>query len=92
VFFNSVINPSADIAHGFNGTALKLKDEVEIHGIVISDGDPVVIQSAAGVIQTVPRNRIASRGGLGRSLMMSADQLGVQPQDLADIHAYLRTK
>ena len=92
VFFNSVINPSADIAHGFNGTALKLKDEVEIHGIVISDGDPVVVQSAAGVIQTVPRNRIASRGGLGRSLMMSADQLGVQPQDLADIHAYLRTK
>jgi putative membrane-bound dehydrogenase-like protein len=92
VFFNSVINPSADIAHGFNGTALKLKEDVEIHGIVISDGDPVVIQSAAGVIQTVPKNRIVKRGGLGRSLMMSADQLGLVPQDLADIQAYLRTK
>ena len=92
VFFNSVINPSADIAHGFNGTALKLKEDVEIHGIVISDGDPVVIQSAAGVIQTVPKNRIVTRGGLGRSLMMSADQLGLVPQDLADIQAYLRTK
>jgi len=92
VFFNSVINPSADIASGFNGTALKLKDDVEIHGIVISDGDPVVVQSAAGVIQMVPRNRILSRKGLGRSLMMSADQLGLVPQDLADIQAYLRTK
>jgi len=92
VFFNSVINPSADIASGFNGTGLKLKDDVEIHGIVISDGDPVVVQSAAGVIQMVPRNRILSRKGLGRSLMMSADQLGLVPQDLADIQAYLRTK
>ena len=92
VFFNSVINPSADIAHGFNGTELKLKDGTLIHGLVISDGDPVVIQSAAGVIQTVPRNRIAGRGGLGRSLMLSADQLGLKPQDLADIHAFLRTR
>jgi putative heme-binding domain-containing protein len=92
VFFNSVINPSADIASGFNGTMIKAKDDVEIHGLVISDGDPVVIQSAAGVIQTVPKNRITERKGLGRSLMMSADQLGVTAQDLADIQAYLRTK
>jgi putative membrane-bound dehydrogenase-like protein len=92
VFFNSVINPSADIASGFNGTMIKAKDDVEIHGLVISDGDPVVVQSAAGVIQTVPKNRITERKGLGRSLMMSADQLGVTAQDLADIQAYLRTK
>ena len=38
------------------------------------------------------RNRIAERKGLGRSLMMSADQLGLKAQDLADIHAFLKTR
>lgn len=92
VFFNSVINPSADIASGFNGTLLKAKDGTEIHGVVVSEGDPVVIQSAAGVVQSVPKNRIAERKGLGRSLMMSADQLGLKAQDLADLHAFLKTR
>jgi putative heme-binding domain-containing protein len=92
VFFNSVINPSADIASGFNGTELKVKDGTEIHGVVISEGDPIVIQSAAGLVQSVPKNRIAERKGLGRSLMMSADQLGLKAQDLADLQAFLKTQ
>jgi putative heme-binding domain-containing protein len=92
VFFNSVINPSADIASGFNGTMLKTKDGTEIHGVVISEGDPVVIQSAAGLVQSVPKNRIAERKGLSRSLMMSADQLGLKAQELADLQAFLKTQ
>ncbi|MFM8880346.1 MAG: c-type cytochrome, partial [Verrucomicrobiota bacterium] len=92
VFFNSVINPSADIASGFGGTVVKTKDGTEIHGVVVSEGDPIVIQSAAGLVQSVPRNRITERKGLGRSLMMSADQLGLKAQDLADIHAFLKTR
>jgi putative heme-binding domain-containing protein len=92
VFFNSVINPSADIASGFSGTLLKAKDGTEIHGVVVSEGDPVVIQSAAGLVQSVPKNRIAERKGLGRSLMMSADQLGLKAQDLADLHAFLKNQ
>ena len=92
VFLNSVINPSADIAQGFNGTQLKLKSGDEIHGLVLSEGDPLIVQSAGGLTQTVPRNRIAERNGLGRSLMLSADQLGLTPQDLADLNAWLKTK
>ena len=41
---------------------------------------------------TGPRNRIAERKGLNRSLMLSADQLGLTPQDLADLNAWLKTK
>jgi putative membrane-bound dehydrogenase-like protein len=92
VFLNSVINPSADIAQGFNGTQIKLKSGDEIHGLVLSEGDPLIVQSAGGLTQTVPRNRIAERKGLGRSLMLSADQLGLTPQDLADLNAWLKTK
>ena len=92
VLLNSVINPSADIASGFNGTELKTKDGLTLHGLVLSEGDPLIVQSASGLTQTVPKARVESRKGLGRSLMMSADQLGLSPQDLADIAAWLRTK
>ncbi|HTH46419.1 MAG TPA: c-type cytochrome, partial [Candidatus Limnocylindria bacterium] len=92
VLINSIINPSADIASGFNGTELKLKDGLTIDGLVLSSGDPLIVQSAGGLTQTVPKARIEGRKPLGRSLMLSADQLGLMPQDLADIAAYLKTK
>lgn len=92
VFVNSVINPSADIAQGFNGSLLKLKNGGEIHGLVLSEGDPLIVQSAGGLTQTVPRKQLADRKGLGRSLMLSADQLGLTAQDVADLAAWLKTK
>lgn len=92
VLLNSIINPSADIASGFSGARLKLKDGTELHGIVLSEGDPLIVQSAGGLTQTVPKARVAERKDLGRSLMLSADQLGLSPQDLADLTTWLRTK
>ena len=91
VLINSLINPSADIAAGYTGYELTLKNNEVIHGLVLSDGDPTIIQSAGGLTQMVPKNRIAGKKNLGRSLMMSADQMGLTPQDLADIAAYLKT-
>ena len=92
VFLNSVINPSADIASGFNGTEIKTKDGLVLDGLLLSEGDPLIVQSASGLTQIVPKKRVESRKGLGRSLMLSADQLGVTPRDLADLAAYLKTK
>ncbi len=92
VLFNSVINPSADIASGFSGAELKTKDGLTIQGVVLSEGDPIIVQSAGGLTQMVPKKRIESRKGMSRSLMMSADQLGLTAQDLADLAAWLRVK
>ena len=89
VVLRSIIDPSADISNGFDGTVIKLKDGTEIHGLILSSGDPVIVRSTAGVTQTVPAARIESRKPLGRSLMLSADQLGLAAQDLADVLAYL---
>ncbi len=61
-----------------------------IHGIVIDDGDPVVIRSMGGLTQQVPKSQIASSKSLTRSLMMSAEQLGLSAADLADLVAYMR--
>jgi putative heme-binding domain-containing protein len=92
VLIQSIINPSADIAHGYSGMELKLKDGTEIQGLVLSEGDPVIVASAGGLTQMVPAGRIASKKGLGRSLMLSADQQGLSAQDVADVAAWLKTQ
>ncbi len=90
VIAEALINPSKDIAHGFEGVELTTKDGLTIQGIVLTDGDIVIIRSLAGQTQYVPRKRIAKREKMTRSMMLSAAQLGLSPQDLADLIAHLR--
>lgn len=87
----SIIEPSFDISHGFEGTALNLKDGKWIDGHIIADGDPVVIRTTGGLTQRVPKNQIASRKDMDRSLMLGADQLGLSAQDVADVVEWLKT-
>ncbi|GAA5495713.1 hypothetical protein Rhal01_01892 [Rubritalea halochordaticola] len=87
----SIVDPSADLAHGFKGQEITLKDGQKIHGLITSVADPHIITSTGGVTQLVPKNRIKSVKWMKRSLMMSADQLGLSAQDVADITAYLQS-
>lgn len=87
----AIVNPSADIAHGFAGTAINTKDGKWIDGLVISDGDPVVITATGGITQFVPRKRIKNRQNMNRSLMLNADQLGMSAQDVADLAEWLKS-
>ncbi|HWA28669.1 MAG TPA: PVC-type heme-binding CxxCH protein [Lacunisphaera sp.] len=91
VVINSIVNPSADISHGFEGTTVTLNDGKVIHGRLLSEGDPLVIQSMGGATQLIPANRVKARTRLNRSLMLGADQLGLDAQALADVVAYLRS-
>ncbi len=92
VVINAIVNPSAEIAHGFDGQQVNLRDGGQIHGLVLSAGDPVIVQSMGGLTQMVPAAKIRNRQPLGRSLMLSAEQLGLSAQDVADIAAYLKTQ
>ncbi|HSJ04832.1 MAG TPA: PVC-type heme-binding CxxCH protein, partial [Verrucomicrobium sp.] len=91
VLINAIMNPSADIAHGYEGKRVETKDGVIIDGMVLSNDDPVQIKSMGGVIQAVPKNRIKSITNMKTSLMFTADMLGITPQGLADIVAYLKS-
>lgn len=91
VLLQAMIDPSADISHGYDATEIVTKDGTIIHGIIIAEGDPVIIKSMAGMTQLVPKNRIKTKKKMGRSLMFSADMLGMTPQTLADIVAYLQS-
>lgn len=92
VLLRSIIEPSADISHGFNGHELTLKDGTVIHGLILADADPVIIMSTGAITQTVPKNRIKEKKPMTRSLMLSAEQMGRDAQGLADVAAFLRTK
>jgi putative membrane-bound dehydrogenase-like protein len=90
VIVRALIDPTADIAHGFHGTRLETTDGLVIEGLVINEADPVVIQSMGGTIQTVPRARIKDKKPMARSLMMTAAALGLTAQDVADVTAFLK--
>jgi putative heme-binding domain-containing protein len=90
-FLRAVIDPSAEIAHGFNGADVLLRDGRRIHGLAINQRDPVIVQSLGGLTQVIPQKQVAKVGKLKRSLMLSADQLGLTAQDLADLVAFCAT-
>jgi putative membrane-bound dehydrogenase-like protein len=91
VIATALIRPSAEIAHGYEGIELKTKDGLTIQGVVIKEGDPVMMRSMGGITQIIPASRVASRRRMQQSLMMSAAQLGLTAQDVADIVAFLRS-
>ncbi len=86
----AIVNPSSDIAHGYEGVELTLQDGRKVHGLVLSGGNPTVVQSTGGVTQMIPAGLIKERKRLGRSLMLSADQLELSAQQVADVAAYLK--
>lgn len=90
VIAKAIVDPSADIAHGFAGTALQLQDDRWIDGQVIADGDPIVIRSTGGVTQRVPKGMVKFRKPMDRSLMLNADQLGLSAQSVADIIEWMK--
>lgn len=88
----AIVNPSADIALGYEGVTLKLKAGGKIDGRLLSNNDPIVITSTGGVTQLVPKDRVAGGNAkMSRSLMMSGEQLGLNAQEVADVAAFLAT-
>ncbi|MEM7697989.1 MAG: PVC-type heme-binding CxxCH protein [Verrucomicrobiota bacterium] len=90
VIARSLVEPSADIAHGFDGHEILLKDGSLLNGLIIQDGNPTIITGMGGVTQMIPANRIEKKWKAKRSLMMSAAQLGLSPQNVADLVAFLK--
>jgi len=91
VIAKAIVQPSAEIAQGFEGMEIKTKDGLTIQGLLIKDGDPLMMRSMGGVTQVIPADRVASRRRMMTSLMIGGAQLGLSAQDVADVIAFLRT-
>jgi putative heme-binding domain-containing protein len=90
VVITAIVNPSNDIAHGYDGSEITLTDGRKIHGMILSGGNPLIVQSTGGVTQMIPATMVKERKRLGRSLMLNAEQLGLTAQQVADVVAYLK--
>ena len=90
VIARAIVQPSADIAQGYDGTEFKTTDGLTIQGILIKQGDPLMMRSHGGVTQIIPANRVATRRRMMESLMMSPSTMGLTAQDVADLIAFLR--
>ncbi len=86
----AIAKPSASISHGYEGQEVLTTDGLTITGMALSSGDPVILKCMGGVVQTIPRSRIKSMKKLSRSLMYDPQNLGLAPQSIADITAYLK--
>lgn len=92
VVATAIVNPDAEIAHGYNGTAVTTTDGLVIQGLLIKEGDPLMMRSMGGITQIIPAHRVGARERLRGSLMMGAAQLGMNAQDVADLIAFLRSR
>ena len=87
---HAIVNPSQGIAHGFQGTEYVLKNGEILHGITESRGDPELVLSQGGLTQMIPKSKVKKSSRMKRSLMLSAEQLALTAQDVADIVAYMK--
>ena len=90
-FVQAVVDPSSEIALGYPGNRIRLKSGKEIHGLTLSSRNPLIVQSQGGIVQVIPSGKVEAVEPLGRSLMLSAGQLGLDAQDIADVLAYVKT-
>ena len=86
----AIVQPSAEIAQGYDGTEVRTTDGLTIQGILIKQGDPLMMRSQGGVTQIIPAKRVAQRQRMMESLMMSPSSLGLTARDVADLIAFLR--
>jgi len=87
----AIVDPSAEISLGFEAQHLVTKkDGHNIMGVVLAEGDPIIVKSMGGITQSIPAADLKSKTPMKRSLMLSADQLGLTAQDVADVVEFLR--
>jgi len=91
VLLDAIAHPSADISHGYEGSKVVTTDGTIVTGMVLSNGDPLIVKCMGGLVQTIPKGRVKSVEPLGRSLMYDPANLGLTPQGVADIAAYLKS-
>lgn len=88
----AIIHPSEGVAHGYDGTIYTMKKGHRIQGLALGSGDsPFMVMRVMGGGEVSLRTKDTTKTKkMTRSLMLSAGQLGLQSQDVADIVAYLR--
>ena len=87
--FDSILNPSAVIAAGYEPWLIETKDGEMYSGFIVSNSDTVTLKEPSGSTRAIPAKHIASRQQQKLSLMPDNISLGLTPQELVDLVEYL---
>ncbi len=87
---DAILNPSAGIAFGYEPWLLTTKTGQTYYGFLVSDGEQsVVIKGVTGQKHTIAADNVASRKQFKNSLMPRPESMGLKPQQIADLTAFL---
>lgn len=87
---DAILNPSAGIAFGYEPWMITTKSGQTYYGFLVSDGEQsVVIKGVTGQKHTIPTGDVVSRRQFKNSLMPSPASMGLKPQQIADLTAFL---
>ncbi len=86
---DSVLNPSAAIAFGYEPWVISTKDQQTYAGFVVGDGETVLLKELTGETRMIPASTIAQRQKEKTSFMPDNIALGMKPQELVDLIEFL---
>ena len=86
---DSILNPSAAIAFGFDTFLIETKDGILENGFILSESEQVVLKDTSGKRHVIPAAEIVSKTKQKVSTMPDNAAMGLAPQDIADLLALL---
>lgn len=86
---DAILNPSAGIAHGYDGWLLGLADGRRLTGFIQADGERLLFQDSTGVRHVLAPEDVRERRPLQISIMPEGAASGLTAHELADVLAFL---
>ncbi|MDX1951918.1 MAG: c-type cytochrome [Verrucomicrobiota bacterium] len=88
--YDSIINPSAGVAFGYEAWQLELKNGDEAFGLITSEtAEEVTLKTQNGIATAYKKRDIAKRDKMSTSIMPGGLHLVMPEQDLVDLVEYL---
>jgi putative membrane-bound dehydrogenase-like protein len=88
----NILDPSREVQPNYVSFLVETTDGQSVLGVITSDTQTgVTIRQAYGRETTVPRARIKRMTSQGKSVMPDALEVGLKPQDLADLLTFVET-
>jgi putative heme-binding domain-containing protein len=88
----SILNPNAVVAQGFDTYAFTTKNkETHVGYVTLESANSISMRTAVGVAVEIPVKQIVKREKLAYSSMPQGLAAGLNPEQLADLLAYLQS-
>jgi putative membrane-bound dehydrogenase-like protein len=86
---DAIVNPSAAIAFGYDTWLFKLADGRLLSGFLLAEGATLIVKDTQGLRHVLAADEVVERRKLTLSTMPEGVSSGLQPQELADLAAFL---